>query len=99
MENLRVEISVFGRVQGVLFRFSTKEKAREFGLVGFVKNMPDGSVYIEAQGREDVIEKLISWCHSGPPIAEVERVVVKKTLELKNFANFESFNSEKNSQI
>jgi acylphosphatase len=58
-------IKVYGKVQNVGFRFYTKKKANELGLSGFVKNMTDGSVYIEVTGEENIVEQLINWCHFG----------------------------------
>lgn len=65
---------VRGKVQGVFFRKSTEEKAKELGLKGWVRNESDGSVYLEAQGPEEEVRSLISWCHDGPPQAEVTQV-------------------------
>lgn len=83
-------ITVKGKVQGVAFRFSTHHKAIKLGLTGLVKNMPDNSVYIEAEGNEEAINKLIEWCYYGPPKAKVTEVnaiegevVGYKTFELK----------------
>lgn len=69
-----VNIKISGRVQGVFFRASTKERADALGLSGFVRNEPDGGVYVEAEGSEAAVEKLVVWCHSGPPKARVETV-------------------------
>lgn len=69
-----VNIKISGRVQGVFFRASTKELADALGLSGFVRNEPDESVYVEAEGGEEAIEKLVAWCHSGPPTARVATV-------------------------
>ncbi|OLS03631.1 acylphosphatase [Tissierella creatinophila] len=73
----RVVINVFGRVQRVGFRFSTLQKAREFDISGFVKNLRDGSVEIEAQGEEEKIEKFIQWCKVGPIYSEVKKVMAE----------------------
>lgn len=81
-------ISVKGKVQGVFYRATTKEKARELGLKGFVKNMADGSVYLEAQGEPAALEQLVEWCNKGPKKAVVEEVS-KEEGPLKNFDGFE----------
>lgn len=70
------EIVVFGRVQGVGFRFNARNKARELGIRGFVMNRPDGSVYIEAEGDEAGSLEFISWCRRGPGYGWVERIEV-----------------------
>jgi acylphosphatase len=68
-----MNIKVSGIVQGVFFRASTKKKADELGVKGFVRNERDGSVYIEAEADEDVLKNFISWCEAGPPSASVDR--------------------------
>ncbi|MEJ0031662.1 MAG: acylphosphatase [Bacteroidota bacterium] len=64
-------IRVGGEVQGVFFRASTVDKAKELGLKGFVLNEPAGSVYIEVEGEESLVNEMIEWVHEGPPRAEV----------------------------
>jgi acylphosphatase len=68
---MRVRAKVSGRVQGVSYRASTIDEARRLGLVGWVKNEPDGSVLLEAQGPAEKVEALIEWCREGPPGARV----------------------------
>lgn len=63
-----------GKVQGVFFRATTKSTAEQLGLVGWVKNEPDGTVQIHVEGPEDKIHDLIDWCRSGPEYANVEGV-------------------------
>lgn len=81
-------IRVKGKVQGVAFRFSTHAKAIKLGLTGLVKNMPDGSVYIEAEGKEEAINALIEWCYVGPPRAKVLEVDASEA-EWKGYQTFE----------
>lgn len=71
-------IKVHGRVQGVWFRSSTREKAVELGLRGSVRNEPDGSVTIHVSGEKGRIDELIEWCKDGPPLARVREVVVEE---------------------
>ncbi|MDH7507062.1 MAG: acylphosphatase [Candidatus Thermoplasmatota archaeon] len=73
-----VHVLISGRVQGVWFRASTKEKAEELGLTGWVRNTPDGNVEAIFEGEEEVVKKMLTWCHHGPPMAKVEDVIVKK---------------------
>jgi acylphosphatase len=70
----RVRIRVYGHVQGVFFRASTRREAQRLGLAGFARNEPDGSVLIEAEGNADDLARLVEWCHGGPPAAEVSRI-------------------------
>lgn len=65
-EKTLYKITVNGRVQGVGFRYSTLREARRLGICGFVRNMPDGSVYIEAEASEEVLKNFVKWCEQGP---------------------------------
>jgi acylphosphatase len=73
----RVRAIVTGRVQGVAYRASTVFEARGLGLTGWVRNLPDGSVELEAQGHEAPVEALLAWCAHGPPAAYVAGVHVE----------------------
>ena len=76
-DHRRVNVIVSGRVQGVFFRVSTLEKAQQLGLVGTVKNLPDDTVEILAQGQPEAIEELLRWAHHGPPSAEVRSLAIR----------------------
>ena len=65
---------VVGRVQGVGFREWTRRTAERMGLVGSVRNRPDGSVEVQAAGSEDALGRLEAMLEKGPPLARVERV-------------------------
>lgn len=82
-------IRVYGKVHGVFFRASTKERAEKLGLTGFVKNEPDGTVYLEAEGLPEALEQLEQWVHEGPARAKVEKVDVVELDELTGFKDFE----------
>ncbi len=73
----RARIVVTGVVQGVLFRYSTKRQAENLDLRGTVRNRPDGSVEVVAEGEEEVVTRLIEWCRRGPRGAFVERADVE----------------------
>jgi len=64
--------NITGRVQGVGFRYYTQQQAKLLGLFGTVRNLPDGSVSIEAYGPSEQIATLISWCQNGPKTSKVE---------------------------
>jgi acylphosphatase len=83
-----LNIKVHGRVQGVGFRYEAKKCARMLSIAGFIRNEPDGSVYIEAEGDEDALKKLVVWCRRGPESAEVKRVEEDWTAPLKSFNSF-----------
>jgi acylphosphatase len=69
MSRLRIHVS--GIVQGVFFRANTVSVATRLGLKGFVRNLPDGSVEIVAEGEKELLEKLLEWCARGPEGASV----------------------------
>jgi acylphosphatase len=73
----RVDVRVTGRVQGVFFRASTREEAVRLGIRGTVRNEPDGSVFIQAEGEEAALARFLrflEWVSHGPPDARVDRV-------------------------
>lgn len=72
MLHRRVQLSVRGRVQGVFFRASTERRARDLGVSGWVRNLPDGSVEVVAEGLEAALADLVRWCSVGPPGARVD---------------------------
>ncbi len=67
---------VRGRVQGVWYRGSTQEEAVRLGVTGWVRNLSDGSVELEAEGGSAGVEGLLRWCRSGPAMARVDSVDV-----------------------
>ncbi len=69
-------IIVSGKVQGVFFRHSVLQKAREFDLLGWVKNLLNGTVEILAEGEEGNLKELINWCYNGHKSARVDRIFV-----------------------
>jgi acylphosphatase len=71
------ELTVRGRVQGVFFRASARETALSLGIAGWVRNLPDGSVEIYAEGDEPLVREMIEWCRRGPPLAAVAGVDVR----------------------
>lgn len=75
MDNMQtINILIKGKVQGVYFRQSTKQKANELGITGEVSNLPNGHVFIQASGTEVQLQQLIDWCKQGPPRAIVNSV-------------------------
>ena len=83
-----INITIYGKVQGVFFRATTKAVADQLGVKGFVKNQSDGSVYIEAEGDDFSMDSFLEWCNEGPEKAKVEKVDTSAG-ELKNYRNFE----------
>ena len=83
-----LNILVQGKVQGVFFRASTKAVADQLGVKGYVRNLPEGDVYIESEGDDFSLESFLEWCHEGPLQASVQKVEVVEG-EVKNYRNFE----------
>jgi acylphosphatase len=70
----RLEMRVHGRVQGVFFRAETRRAALALGVAGMVRNEPDGTVRVIAEGPESVLRQLKTFCKKGPPSAVVHDV-------------------------
>jgi acylphosphatase len=67
MAKERLHLFVSGRVQGVFFRASTRDTARNMDLTGWVRNLPDGRVEALFEGDEEALVRILEWCRSGPP--------------------------------
>jgi acylphosphatase len=70
----RAHVRISGQVQGVFFRDSTRQKAEELGLAGWVKNLSDGSVEAVFEGPSGKVREMVGWCEEGPRNASVEDV-------------------------
>lgn len=85
MKHLNIKIS--GQVQRVGFRYSTLAEAEKLNITGFAQNLADGSVYIEAEGEDQNLERFVIWCKKGPPFSNVTDVKVEEG-KLKGFSDF-----------
>jgi acylphosphatase len=74
MDKVQARVRIEGLVQGVNYRYSTRQKAQELGVNGWVRNLADGSVECLMEGERDKVEALIRWCHQGPPGSRVKKV-------------------------
>jgi acylphosphatase len=83
-----LRIHVKGYVQGVGFRWNAAMEAKSLGITGFVKNLDDGSVYVEAEGSKQQLDIFVEWCRSGPGRSRVKSV---ETEELPS-AGYTEFN-------
>lgn len=83
-----LDITVKGKVQGVFYRKSTKAVADQLGVRGFVKNEPNGDVFIAAEADDTTLEMFMDWCNEGPQDAVVTSVETNEG-DLKNYRNFE----------
>jgi len=70
-EKVRARMTVRGRVQGVFFRLETQRAAQRFGVYGWVRNKPDGSVEVLIEGDAAAVHRLVEWCKLGPPQSNV----------------------------
>jgi acylphosphatase len=86
---INVHVLISGRVQGVWYRASTKQKAEQLGVFGWVRNTNEGHVEAVFEGEENQVNEMIKWCHQGPPLSRVENVKVEKQNEIRNFDRFE----------
>lgn len=80
-------VLISGRVQGVGYRYSTREKAKTIGIVGWVRNLPNGQVEATIVGSPDQVDQIMMWFHEGPTAAKVITVEAEKGVPLQ----FESF--------
>lgn len=76
MTDTRAHVFVSGEVQGVFYRATTRERATEAGVDGWVKNLADGRVEAVFEGPEDAVEEMVQWCHQGSDRARVDDVEV-----------------------
>ncbi len=84
----RIHVFASGRVQGVFFRASTRKRARELGLTGWVKNLPDGRVEAVFEGTNGGIKEMIEWMRHGPPLARVKNLEVEHSSFQGEFKDF-----------
>ena len=86
-DKLLYKIHVRGYVQGVGFRWRAAVEAKNLGITGSVRNLPDGSVYIEAEGAEMQLKIFTDWCRRGPDFSSVESVEIE-SFPAVNFTEF-----------
>lgn len=82
-------LKIYGRVQMVFFRDSARREAEKLKLVGWVRNEPNGTVKIMAEGEEAKLKQLINWCYNGPILAKVTKIDAKWQKATGQFKEFE----------
>ncbi|HSC38972.1 MAG TPA: acylphosphatase, partial [Chitinophagaceae bacterium] len=82
-----ISLLVSGKVHGVFFRQSTREKAKQLGITGTVRNNPNGTVSILATGEPAQLDQLAAWSRTGPPDARVAQVIIQDE-SLQSFNDF-----------
>jgi acylphosphatase len=85
----RLQAKVYGRVQGVNFRYYTQLTATQLGVVGWVRNLADGSVEVMAEGARDSLDKLLAFLRQGPPAAHVNSIDVEWREPSGEFRDFQ----------
>jgi len=83
-----VQAIVYGYVQGVFFRAFVSRRAKELGLSGYVRNLPGGTVEVNAEGERKQLERLIGYLKVGPPGAKVEKVTTNWSEYTGNYSGF-----------
>jgi acylphosphatase len=73
-----VDVVVNGLVQGVFYRATLRDRARDLGVSGWVSNQRDGSVAAHLEGSPESVDALVAWCHDGPSGAEVDHVEISE---------------------
>lgn len=87
-ERIRAHVFISGTVQGVGYRYSTYNQAKQLGIYGWVRNLPDGRVEAVFEGKKAEVEQILSWCHQGSRSAEVENVAIEYEAP-QNLTSFE----------
>ena len=91
MAMVRAEVRVSGRVQGVWFRQSTKKMADRYGVTGWCRNNPDGSVEAVFEGEENKVKSAVNWCKIGPRLARVDNLNIVWETPTCEFNDFQIF--------
>lgn len=88
MNRIACKARIHGVVQGVGFRYFTVRKAHEYGMAGYVRNLPDGSVEAYAEGEKEALDQFLAELRKGPWGASVDKVDVDWKSEVKNYKEF-----------
>jgi acylphosphatase len=88
MDPMRLKLKISGRVQGVCYRWYTRDTAAELGLTGWVRNLPDGTVELVAEGARGKLEQLLDCCRRGPDLARVSDIQTEWEDETGEFQEF-----------
>jgi acylphosphatase len=88
MKQVRVRILVEGRLQGLNFRLKSQQQAKKLNLVGFVRNLSDGRIEIEAQGDEDKIEAMLTWCQEEPHSSQIRSLLYRYDEPVRSYTDF-----------
>lgn len=92
------QISIFGNVQKIGFRFHSMEKAYQLSIRGFVQYHANGSIYMEAEGEDENINQFLEWCRRGP-LGGIVKEVMAKEIPTQNFPSFDIRSGIVNKQV
>ncbi|MFC1452743.1 acylphosphatase [Verrucomicrobiota bacterium] len=85
---IRTHLVVHGRVQGVCYRMCARDEAVRLGLTGWVRNTPEGTVEVIAEGRESAVARFVGWCSNGPSYARVTQITENRSQATGEFPTF-----------
>ena len=88
-KQVRAHAIISGRVQGVFFRVETQRAAERFGVAGWVRNRPDGTVEAVFEGRQQDVDAALDWCRQGPRMSHVDKVDVNWQAYTGEFRSFD----------
>ena len=83
-----LKLTITGRVQGVFYRVTISKLAKQLGLVGYTRNVPDGAVEVVAQGPKQHLAQLLKQCYDGPKLAQVDQINVDWREPTESFDTF-----------
>lgn len=85
---VRARVFVSGKVQGVFFRSTVREKVLAIGVTGWIRNLSDGRVEAILEGEREAVEDVIAYCRVGPPMARVEDIEIRWEVYLGEHRHF-----------
>ena len=88
MSLIRRHLVISGRVQGVCFRYYTRQTAKKNDVTGWVRNLPDGRVEALIEGEEPAVAATLNWCRQGPDLARVDQIDMSELPATGEFADF-----------
>lgn len=88
MTTIRRRVLISGLVQGVNFRAYTRAAAKQAGVTGWVRNLPDGRVEAVFEGEPERVDQMVSWCRKGPSYSRVSHVDVHEEPPTREFKDF-----------
>lgn len=82
-------ITIFGNVRNVGFRFCAMQRAYIDGVAGYIKYSKNNSIFIEVEGEDNQLQNFLTWCRKGPVGSKVENIEILETEQLNHFSSFD----------